>query len=116
MKTLIRTAILALTTIVAGHALADAQPSRNLAEAVKNFSDYNNRLEQAMAQGLTPESMAQIHELTYTLKDALDKINEEMGDLTDTLEEIHIASEAKDAEEVESHTTEYLKTARTVIK
>jgi Spy/CpxP family protein refolding chaperone len=116
VKTLIRTAILALTTIVAGHALADAQPSRNLAEAVKNFSDYNSRLEQAMAQGLTPESMAQIHELTYTLKDALDKINEEMDGLTDTLEEIHIASEAKDADEVKSYTSEYLKTARTVIK
>ena len=37
-----------------------------------------------MAQGLTPESLAQIHELTYTLKDALEKINEEMDGLTDT--------------------------------
>jgi len=83
---------------------------------VKNFSEYNSRLEQAMAQGLTPESLAQIHELTYTLKDALEKINEEMDGLTDTLEEIHIASEAQNAAEVKRYGNEYLETARKVIK
>ena len=62
VKTLIQTAVLALSSLIASHAIADAQPSRNLAEAVKNFSEYNSRLEQAMAQGLTPESLAQIHE------------------------------------------------------
>lgn len=116
MKTLIRTAALALTTLAAGHVLADAQPSRNLAEAVKNFSDYNSRLEQALAQGQTPENMAHIHELTYTLKAALEKIVEEMDGLNDTLEEIHIASEAENADDLKSYGTDYLKTARTVIK
>lgn len=116
MKSLIQTTVLALSSLIASHAFADAQPSRNLAEAVKNFSEYNTRLEQTMAQGLTPQNMAQIHELTYTLKDALEKINEEMDGLTDTLEEIHIASEAQDADEVKNHAIDYLKTARTVIK
>lgn len=116
MKSLIQTTVLALSSLIASHAFADVQPSRNLAEAVKNFSEYNTRLEQTMAQGLTPQNMSQIHELTYTLKDALEKINEEMDGLTDTLEEIHIASEAQDADEVKSHATDYLKTARTVIK
>ncbi|MGE6687875.1 DUF6746 family protein [Stutzerimonas stutzeri] len=116
MKSLIQTTVLALSSLIASHAFADAQPSRNLAEAVKSFSEYNTRLEQTMAQGLTPQNMAQIHELTYTLKEALERINEEMDGLTDTLEEIHIASEAQDADEVKSHATDYLKTARTVIK
>ena len=116
VKTLIQTAVLALSSLIASHAIADAQPSRNLAEAVKNFSEYNSRLEQAMAQGLTPESLAQIHELTYTLKDALEKINEEMDGLTDTLEEIQIASEAQNAAEVKRYGNEYLETARKVIK
>jgi len=116
VKSLIQTTVLALSSLIASHAFADAQPSRNLAEAVKNFSEYNTRLEQTMAQGLTPQNMAQIHELTYTLKEALEWINEEMDGLTDTLEEIHIASEAQDADEVKSHATDYLKTARTVIK
>jgi HPt (histidine-containing phosphotransfer) domain-containing protein len=116
VKTLIQTAVLALSSLIASHAIADAQPSRNLAEAVKNFSEYNSRLEQAMAQGPTPESLAQIHELTYTLKDALEKINEEMDGLTDTLEEIHIASEAQNAAEVKRYGNEYLETARKVIK
>ncbi len=38
VKTLIQTAVLALSSLIASHAIADAQPSRNLAEAVKNFS------------------------------------------------------------------------------
>ena len=36
--------------------------------------------------------------------------------LNDTLEEIHIASEAESADEVSSYGADYLKTARTVIK
>ncbi|CAM5534087.1 putative protein OS=Stutzerimonas stutzeri OX=316 GN=CXK95_12250 PE=4 SV=1 [Stutzerimonas stutzeri] len=39
-----------------------------------------------------------------------------MDGLTDTLEEIHISSEAQQADAVREHATEYLKTARTVIK
>jgi len=116
VKTLIRTAALALTTIVASHAFAEAPPPSNLAEAVKQFSEYNTRLDQALAQEQTPENMAQIHELTYTLKAALEKIVEEMDGLNDTLEEIHIASEAESADEVSSYGAGYLKTARTVIK
>tara|TARA_R100000093_G_scaffold540_2_gene1604 strand:- start:5013 stop:5168 length:156 start_codon:yes stop_codon:yes gene_type:complete len=50
VKTLIRTAALALTTIVANHAFAEAPPPSNLAEAVKQFSEYNTRLDQALAQ------------------------------------------------------------------
>ena len=116
MKSFIQTAALAFSTLLASHALAEAQPSRNLAEAVGNFSAYNTRLEQAMAQGLNQANLAEIHELTYTLKAALEKINEEMDGLTDTLEEIHIASEAQNAAQVQRYGSDYLKTARTVIK
>lgn len=116
MKTLIRTAALALTTIVASHAFAETPPPANLAEAVKQFSEYNTRLDQALAQGRTPENMAQIHELTYTLKTALEKIVEEMDGLNDTLEEIQFASEAESADDVSTYGADYLNTARTVIK
>ena len=39
-----------------------------------------------------------------------------MDGLTDTLEEIHIASEAQNAAEVKRYGNEYLETARKVIK
>lgn len=123
MKTLIQTAVLALAATIASSTFANdgatqvnGVPSRTLTEAVANFSEYNQRLEKALAQAPTPERLQEIHELTYTLRNALDKINEDMDGLTDTLEEIHISSEAQQADAVQEYASEYLKTARTVIK
>ncbi|MGE4407997.1 DUF6746 family protein [Pseudomonas sp.] len=113
MKLLIQSAALALIT---SNASAEAVPSNTLAEAVSNFSAYNAQLDQALGQELTAERMAHIHELTYTLKVALEMINEEMDGLTDTLEEIHISSEAQNADELKAYGADYLKTARTVIR
>jgi len=116
VKLLIQSAALALTASIATSASAEAVPSNTLAEAVSNFSAYNAQLDQALNQELTAERMAHIHELTYTLKVALERINEEMDGLTDTLEEIHISSEAQDADELKAYGADYLKTARTVIR
>ncbi len=123
MKTLIQIAALALAATIASSTFANdgaapvhGVPSRTLTEAVANFSEYNQRLEKALAQEPTAERLQEIHELTYTLQNALEKINEDMDGLTDTLEEIHSSSEARQADEVREHATEYLKTARTVIK
>ena len=69
-----------------------------------------------MAQGLTPESPRADPRADLHASDALEKINEEMDGLTDTLEEIHIASEAQNAAEVKRYGNEYLETARKVIK
>lgn len=92
------------------------EPSKSLEEAVSNFSIYNHKLEQVLAGELTPEAMADVHKLTYTLENALGKINEEFADVADTLEEIHQASEHADPEGVKSNGKAYLDTARTVIR
>jgi len=112
----IQTAALALTVSIATVAFAEAGPPSTLAEAVGRFSEYNQRLDQALAQELTPERMREIHALTYTLQAALERINEELDGLTDTLEEIHFASEAGNADELKAYGSDYLKTARTVIE
>ncbi|MDK8462412.1 DUF6746 family protein [Marinobacter sp. SS13-12] len=94
----------------------EGKESANLKEAVVNFSEYNRKLEKVLAGDLTPEAMNEIHQLTYTLENALGKINEQFDGLAETLEEIHLASERADTEAVASNGESYLETSRTVIK
>lgn len=59
--------------------------------------------------------MAQIHELTYTLENALEKIDREMQTLTKTLEALHVASETADFGGTRSQGEAYLATARKLV-
>lgn len=94
----------------------EGKESTNLKEAVTNFSEYNKKLEKVLAGDLTPEAMNEVHQLTYTLENALGKINEEFDGLAETLEEIHLASERADTDGVASNGKDYLETSRTVIE
>ena len=116
VKFLIRTLVLATATVAASSALAETATPRNLAEAVERFSGYNQRLEQAMSQEMTAARMAEIHELTYGLQAALEKMIEEMDGLNETLEEVLVASEAQDADELKGHGANYLKAVQPLIK
>lgn len=92
-------------------------PAHTLEEAVRHFSEYNRKLhEQLDRDTLTATDMAQIHELTYTLENALAKISEEFALLAGTLEALHVASERADHEGVRTHGRVYLETATTVVK
>lgn len=94
----------------------EGKESANLKEAVANFSEYNEKLEKILDGELTPEAMNEVHQLTYTLENALGKINEEFDGLAVTLEEIHLASERADTDSVASNGKDYLETSRTVIE
>jgi hypothetical protein len=59
--------------------------------------------------------LAQIHELTYTLENALEKIDREMQTLTKTLEALHVASETADFGGTRSQGEAYLATARKLV-
>ncbi len=63
------------------------KPSNTLAEALLNFSEYNQRMEIPPGGESGDAEMAGIHELAYTLEVALQKINESFDELTETLEE-----------------------------
>lgn len=92
------------------------QPANTLEQAVANFSEYNNRLADILAKKeLTAADMHQVHELTYTLENALEKIRDELDELEDVLEEVHEASEYADIKAVQKHGKAYLETARKVI-
>lgn len=91
-------------------------PAETLEQAVKNFSEANARLEALLAKdSLSSEEIGEIHMLTYTLENALDKINDDFDDLEDVLEEVHVASERMELDTVRSKGRIYLETARKVV-
>ncbi|WP_054113563.1 DUF6746 family protein [Marinagarivorans algicola] len=66
----------------------------NLKEAVMLFSQLNAKIAVILNKGEpTYEDMHKIHEMTYTLENALAKINTEMAALAPQLEKLHKASE-----------------------
>lgn len=92
------------------------KPSKSLEQAVSNFSEYNSKLEQILSGELTPEAMNEVHQLTYTLENALGKINAEFDSLAETLETIHVASEHADPDTVKSNGERFLSVSREVIE
>ncbi len=122
MKTLALTAL--LTALLATPALAEeksgehfeGEPSGTLAEAVANFSQYNQQLADILAKDeLTMREIGEIHILTYTLENALEKISEEVEEMAEVLEEVHLGSETGNIERVRSNGEIYLESARTLI-
>ena len=91
-------------------------PAENLPEAVANFAEYNQKLADVLGGELTNEAMVEVHELTYTLENALEKIHAEVAELVDTLEELHLASEAFDPEAVKQQGEAYLSVATEIVK
>lgn len=91
--------------------------SETLEQAVANFSEYNGKLADLLAKdALSPHDLHQVHELTYTLENALEKLNAELTELANTLEAVHVASENGDAKTTKEQGARYLDTARKVIK
>lgn len=125
MKQLILAAALVLTHL-ASPALAsgggeksahfEGKPAETLEQAVANFSEYNNKLQAILDGAVTDGDMADVHMLTYTLETALAKMNEEMGKLAETLEEVHQASEKLDRDGVIKHGKAYLETSRKIVR
>lgn len=111
MKHLIAPGFLMVGMTFHGLAAADSridhfegESSATLAEAVANFSAYNGKLAALLAQpALSPTDLGIVHQLTYTLENALEKINQDLEALAETLEEVHLASEKSDAEGVRTH-------------
>lgn len=91
-------------------------PAPDLATALNNFADYNQRLQARLDSELSDEDLAQIHILTYTLENALETINKELAQLADTLEEVHLASETFDRERLRTNAALYLETSKTLLR
>lgn len=105
-------------------ALADERPDHfegekaaSLEEALVHLASYNAKLEAVLAKDeLGPEDTAEVHQLTYTLENALAKIKSEVEGLEETLEEVHVASERYEVGTVRSQGRKYLDDAAKLAK
>ena len=94
----------------------NGEPAKTLEQAVANFSEYNTRLEKMLAGELTPQTMNEVHQLTYTLENALGKLDSELADIAERLEKVHKASEHADPDTVKKQGMVYLDKSRTIVK
>ena len=94
----------------------EAREAATLQEAVANFSEYNTKLAEVLARSeLGASDFEEVHELTYTLENALAKIRDDLSGLADTLEALHLASEDHTLEETLAYGEAYLETAQTLV-
>ncbi|MGM0534883.1 MAG: DUF6746 family protein [Pseudomonadota bacterium] len=111
------------TGLLAGTAQAEERPDHfegesadTLAEAVTQFSDTNRELADLLARDdLSNTDLGTIHELSYTLENALAKIDEAVDTMAVDLEEVHLGSESVDHERVRSNGATYLEAAQTLV-
>lgn len=118
-KTALIAPVFALAALAATIAHADERPehfegksAENLEQALANLAEANAELEERLGGDLSDEDMARIHELSYTMENALQHIQQDTESLAVTLEEIHLASERMDRSTVESQGPKYLEKAR----
>lgn len=116
-----------LTTWIAGASAAflffgaaaqanDDRPAHFKGEAVSSWSQahenldkYNKELADIIAKDtLTPQDGAKVHELTYSLENALEYMEEAIEKLAEQLEEVHVASEKNELETIKNKGAVYL--------
>lgn len=95
----------------------EGEAADTLAAAVANVSQTNHQLAELLAQDeLSDANLGTIHELTYTLENALARIDEELDTMAVDLEEVHLGSETMDTERVRTHGSAYLEAAQTLVE
>jgi DNA repair ATPase RecN len=93
-----------------------AKQAETVEQALANLHEYNAKLASLMEkESLTPEELNQVHLLTYTLENALEKLRDEHEKLAEVLEEVHQASESADADEVQRSGRDYLERVQKLI-
>lgn len=94
-----------------------ATPSPTLAAALDNIATYNPQLQKLLEKrSLTAADLNSIHELTYTLEQALARIGEEQRLAAEQLEEVHLASERGDVATVKRSGDAYVKATTPLIR
>lgn len=116
--------ILAALALTATVAIADDRPdhyrgeaSATLAEAFANLAEYNLRLRAILDKGeVQGDDFNEIHRLTYTLENALGRIEDELEALEDDLEELHQGSEKGDGQRIETFAPRYFERAEELLQ
>lgn len=101
-------------------AQADDRPAHFKGETVSSWSQahevldkYNQELAGILAQDkLTPQDGAKVHELTYSLENALEYMEDTIEKLAEQLEEVHVASEKNELDIIKNKGTVYLENVK----
>jgi hypothetical protein len=94
----------------------EGKKAETLEEAVTNLREYNGRLEALLdKEELSAEDHAAVHELSYTLENALQRIEKELPGIAADLESVHLASERLEDETVRGDGRRYLERTHTLI-
>ena len=88
----------------------------DITTALSTFHEYNERLERKLEGDLKPIDLHEIHELTYTIEDALAYITNSLYKVAEDLESVHVATEYANPEKVATHGALYLKAANQIIR
>lgn len=93
-----------------------ALPSNSLEQAITNLHSHNAHLQRLVDQGqLSDEDLVKVHELTYTLEVALERLQQSLSQTADVLEEVHLGSETMDANRVRDNAKRYLEVMEQVL-
>jgi hypothetical protein len=90
-----------------GHFKGEA--SEDWAAAIANLREYNQKLRAVLEQDeISNRDLADIHRWSYTLENAVGRLQTDLEMIADHLEEVHLASEQGDAERIREHGRKYL--------
>ncbi|MFC3094566.1 hypothetical protein DRW07_13245 [Alteromonas sediminis] len=80
----------------------------DVATALCNIQTYNEKLAAlTSAENIDTASMVKIHELTYTLENALARLKTTIAETAQALEEVHLASESIKADVIKKSAKTY---------
>lgn len=95
----------------------EGKSSETLEQAMSNLAEYNAKLSDMLTSGeLTPRQMADIHQLTYTLEEALAKLKDEVETMQEQVETVHLGSEQMKFDDVKQTGQDYLEKAAKIVK
>ena len=93
------------------------EPAATLEQAVSNLSEYNAKLETLLAKDeLSPMDMHEVHQLTYTLENALQRRQVELETTAEVLESVRVASETGKPAVVKDQGQDYLERTRPLVR
>ena len=93
----------------------EGKSADTLKEAVANFREANSELSEILDQDqLSGSDMTRIHKLSYTMENALARMDKAMDTMAADLESLHLASERMDADNVQTKGEAYLEAAQTL--
>ena len=94
------------------------EPADTLEAAITNLTSYNKKLAAYVNQSskITPKELHEIHQISYTLENALERLSAEVKDIQDLLEEVHLASEQARYDDAKNHGKAYLDKINLLVK